>query len=171
MSATPVHEQFWEKRLKGYLYGTGQNKFISSMFLTQIVSRCRRIFRNQDKSELVPKNPRIFRNHSHLSCTWRQDIWEPPVYFGTTVIPVWYAVSHTSQSKETDKWIKLNIFIGNFQTHNHYIIEMLHEHIEPEKKMTQSLAALYVYIWHTGFALIQLFPDMIWDIKNNTPVM
>ena len=29
--------------------------------------------------------------------------------------------------------------------------EMLHEHIEPENKMTQSLSALYVYIWHTGF--------------------
>ena len=29
--------------------------------------------------------------------------------------------------------------------------EMLHEHIEPENKMTQSLSALYVYIRHTGF--------------------
>ena len=37
-----------------------------------------RIFRNQDKSEPVPQNPRIFRNHSHLSRTWRQDISEPP---------------------------------------------------------------------------------------------
>ena len=31
------------------------------------VARCRRIFRNQDKSEPVPKYPRIFRNHSDLS--------------------------------------------------------------------------------------------------------
>ena len=28
---------------------------------------------------------------------------------------------------------------------------MLHEHIERENKMTQSLSALYVYIRHTGF--------------------
>ena len=42
------------------------------------------LFRNQDKSEPVPKNPRIFLNHSHLSRTWRQDIWEPPGDFGTT---------------------------------------------------------------------------------------
>ena len=31
------------------------------------VAWCRRIFRNQDKSEPVPKYSRIFRNHSDLS--------------------------------------------------------------------------------------------------------
>ena len=37
--------------------------------ILQGLLRCRRIFRNQDESEPVPKYPRIFRNHSDLSRT------------------------------------------------------------------------------------------------------
>ena len=43
---------------------------------------------------------------------------------------------------------------------------MLHEHIEPENKMTQSLAALYVYIWHTGFNKKNLAMYTLQNLKS-----
>ena len=52
-------------RMKWGLNGLSRLCHITCFFTSTI--RCRRIFRNQDKSEPVPKYPRIFRNHSDLS--------------------------------------------------------------------------------------------------------